>query len=251
MTLRRHTFGTLAVAALVAAALLPRTASASKADAFEGKIQPISGQLYRKAGRVELTAGGDLSLNDAFFQKRLADLKLGFHYSEAFSASVHGAYGVAVPTNSTTVCPTGEGCRDATEAQLRQVPGRINAILGVELAWSPIYGKLNTFSEKVAHLDLSLLLGSDWITHDEVLSSVDAEAGVTPKATRKLGFHVGIGTRIFVSEAFAVRLELKDYVYGVRVPNGDGGSLKDDLQNQIVAELGVSLFFPFSSGRQP
>jgi outer membrane beta-barrel protein len=250
MTLRRQVQA-LALAAVLSATLLPRAASASKADAFEGKIQPVSGQLYRKAGRLELTLGGDLSLNDAFFQKRLIDLKLGFHLAESLSVSLHGAYGAAVPTDSTTVCPTGESCHEATEAQLRQVPGRIHGTFGAEAAWSPIYGKLNTFSEKVAHIDLSLLLGVDWILHDQVLSGAEAQAGVEPEAERSLGFHVGIGTRIFVSEAFAVRLELKDYVYAVTVPNGEEGTQGGDTQNQIVAELGVSVFFPFTNRSQP
>lgn len=251
MTHRTQAPGALALAVLVASALFPRAAAASKADAFEGKIQPVSGQLYRKAGRLELTAGGDLSLNDAFFQKRFGDVKLGYHFTESLSVSLHGAYGAAVATNSTTVCPTGESCRPASEAQLRQVPGRIDGILGVEVAWSPIYGKLNTFSEKVAHIDLSLLGGADWILHDEVLSTFDAAAGVEPEALRTLGFHVGIGARIFLSETFAVRLDLKDYVYGVTVPNGEDGTRSDDIQNQLFAELGVSVFFPFSNRRQP
>jgi len=250
MTPRRHALGVLALATALAV-LWPRAASASKADAFEGKIQPVSGQLYRKAGRVELTAGGGLSLNDAFFRKQLGDLKLGYHFSESLSISFHGAYGAAVPTNSTTVCPTGAGCHEATEEQLRQVPGRIDGILGFETAWSPIYGKLNAFSEKVAHLDLSLMLGADWILNDEVLSRLDAEAGVVPEARRTVGFHVGIGARVFASEAFAVRLELKDYVYAIEVPNGEGGTRSKDVQNQIVAELGVSVFFPFSNRSQP
>jgi outer membrane beta-barrel protein len=251
MTLRRHALGALALAALSAALLAPRPAAASKADAFEGKIQPVSGQLYQKAGRFELTLGGDLSLNDAFFQKRFGDLKLGWHFTEHWSASVHGAFGAAVPTNSTTVCPTGQGCRDASEAQLRQVPGRVRGILGAEVAWSPIYGKLNTFSEKVAHVDLSLLAGADYVLHDEVLSSLDAAAGVEPAALRTLGFHAGIGFRVFVSQTFAVRCELKDYVYGVTVPNGEDGLDSKDVQHQIFAEVGLSLFFPFENRRQP
>ncbi len=248
---RAHVLPALALAAVLAAALLPRPAAASKADAFEGKIQPVSGQLYRKAGRLELSLGGDLSLNDAFFQKRFGDVKLGWHFTEALSLSVHYALGAAVATNSTTVCPTGQGCRPATEAQLRQVPGRVRSIAGAEVAWSPIYGKLNTFSEKVAHVDLSVLAGADWITHDEVLSTTDAEAGIVPAELGTLGFHVGVGARLFLSEAFAVRLDLKDYVYGVTVPNGDAGASGTDWQNQLFAEMGVSVFFPFSNRRQP
>jgi outer membrane beta-barrel protein len=236
---------------VVAAAALPRPAAASKADAFEGKIQPVSGQLYRKAGRLELTLGGDLSLNDAFFQKRFGDVKLGYHVNEWLSVSAHGAAGSAAATNSTTVCPTGQGCRSASTMELNQVPGRIRSVVGLEVAFSPIYGKLNTFSEKVAHLDLSVLAGADSIAHDEVLSTLVAATGVEPKQVRTFGGHVGLGARIFVSEAFAVRLDLKDYIYGVTVPNGVDGTKSKDIQNQIFAELGVSVFFPFNNRRQP
>jgi outer membrane beta-barrel protein len=266
MTLRRHALAALGLAAVVAAAVLPRAAVASKADAFEGKIQPVSGQLYQKAGRIEVTAGGAMSLNDAFFKKYMGDLKLGYHFTEHWSASIHAAAGTAVPTGSTTVCPTGQGCRDANDAELFQVPGRIRGIAGAEVAWSPIYGKLNTFSEKVAHVDLSLLAGIDLVLHDEVLSpeaaaALDASGG-TPKqlsgtlpnplpfGANQLPFsvHVGIGARVFVTEGLAVRIDLKDYVYRVEVPNGE---TRYDTQNQLFIELGVSYFLPSFYRRLP
>jgi len=78
-----------------------------------------------------------------------------------------------------------------------------------------------------------------------------AEAGQTPDALRTIGFHAGFGVRLFLSEMFAIRFDLKDYVYGVTVPNGVSGAKSADLQNQIFAELGVSVFFPFESRRLP
>lgn len=251
MSLHRNAQCALALAAVVLAAALPRSAAASKADAFEGKIQPVSGQLYRKAGRLELTLGGDLSLNDAFFQKRFGDVKLGYHFAEWLSLSGHFAAGAAVATNSTTVCPTGQSCHPASDAELNQVPGRIRSLYGLEVAFSPVYGKLNTFSEKVGHIDVSLLAGVDFINHDEVLSTVVAGTGVEPKQLSTIGGHFGLGMRLFLAEAFALRLELKDYVYGVTVPNGVDGLKSKDIQNQVFAELGVSVFFPFNNRRQP
>jgi outer membrane beta-barrel protein len=251
MTHRPNVRGALALALVAAAALLPSAAAASKADAFEGKIQPVSGQLYRKAGRVELTLGGDMSLNDAFFTKYFGDLKLGYHFTEHWSVSLHAAAGAAVPTNSTTVCPTGESCRDAYDFELYQVPGRIGAIAGAEVAWSPIYGKLNTFSEKVGHFDLSVLVGADYILHDEVLSRDEAAAGLEPESLRAIGLHTGVGARLFLSEAFAVRLDLKNYFYGVTVPNSEVGAGKMQIENQLFAELGLSFFLPTTNRRQP
>ena len=229
-----------ALAALALAAAAPAAAQSSKADAFAGKIPPVSGQLYRKAGRVELTATGNMSLNDAFFTKYFGGLKATYHFSEHWAAGLHGATGATVKTNSAQVCSPTKGCLDADAAMLRQVPGRIRYIVGAEAAWSPVYGKLNALSEQVAHFDLSIFAGPDLIGHDEVLAK-EVAATRSPGVKSALGGHVGVGLRVFLTESIAARLEVKDYVYAVKVPNGGIGN---DLQNQLFAEVGVSLFLP-------
>jgi outer membrane beta-barrel protein len=115
---------------------------------------------------------------------------------------------------------------------------------GGELAFSPIYGKLNVLAEGVLHFDLSLLVGVDWITHRQALSSSEAAAlGAEDAPTSSsVGFHAGLGARVFMTPFLALRLEVKDYVY--RVPIGNFGG-QDDTQNQLFTELGLSVFFPF------
>jgi outer membrane beta-barrel protein len=225
--------------ALLASA--PRGAAAqSKADAFEGKIPPVSGQLYQKAGRFELTAGGNLSLNDAFYTKYFGTLQLGYHFTESLSADLEASGGAAVKTDSASVCTPTTGCNPANDVQMRQVPGRIRWILGAQAAWAPIYGKLDVLSEQVGHFDLSVLGGIDLVAHDEVMSSVAAQAG-SPATKTSFGGHVGVGTRFFVSERYAVRAELKDVMYSVFVPNGGIGN---KLQHQLFLEVGLSMFLP-------
>jgi outer membrane beta-barrel protein len=235
---RRRPLLAAAAAALACSALPSAAAAQSKADAFAGKIPPVSGQLYRKAGRFEATATGNLSLNDAFFTKYFGGVKLGYHLAESLSVAVHGAGGFTSKSGSAVRC-SASGCSDATETMLRQVPGRIRWLAGAEVAWSPVYGKLNFFSEKVAHFDLSILAGPDLVAHDEVLHADDAAR--SPGVATSFGGHVGVGVRVFLAESVAVRLELKDYLYSVKVPNvGSGG----DLQNQLFAEMGLSFFLP-------
>jgi outer membrane beta-barrel protein len=231
---------TLAAVAALACAVCPRPSQAqsSKADAFAGKIPPVSGQLYRKAGRFEATATGNMSLNDAFFTKYFGGLKLGYHFTESLSAAVHGAGGFATKSGSAVVCAS-SGCTDANETMLRQVPGRIRWIAGAEVAWAPVYGKLNLLAEQVAHFDVSLLAGPDLVAYDEVLSR-DAAAR-SPGMATSFGGHVGLGFRLFFTPSIAARVELKDYLYFVEVPNAGPGR---DLQNQLFAELGVSFFLP-------
>jgi outer membrane beta-barrel protein len=254
MTARRQRCVVLALAALaVLATVAPGAAVAqTRADAFAGKIPPVSGQLFGKAGRFELTATGNVSLNDAFYSKYFGGLKLGYHFSEAWSVSAQGAAGTTSATGSAQVCPKGAGCTEADDAMLFQVPGSLRRIVGAEVAWSPVYGKLNVFAEKVAHFDLSILAGADLISYDEVLGPNEAAAlaasGGDPSLVSTVGGHVGLGARLFLKEWLALRLEVKDYVYGVEVPNNQDGK---DWQNQIFTELGLSFFLPLHNRPVP
>jgi outer membrane beta-barrel protein len=240
--------------ALLLAALLPGAAGAtSKGDAFEGKIKPISGQLYTRAGRFEVTPTFDLSFNDAFTKKYMGGVKVGYHFTEVLSVGASFSMGTTAATGSAVVCPANQGCQPAGKAQLWQVPGAIKMLAGAEVAWAPVYGKLNLAAEQVLHFDLSLLAGPDFISHDQVLARDAAAAmalvGGTPSATSTIGGHVGLGVRVYLNRFMALRFDVKDYVYAVKVPNwieGAANQPRTDVQNQLFFEFGLSFFFPTS-----
>jgi outer membrane beta-barrel protein len=198
----------------------------------------VSGQLFTKAGKLEITPTVNLSLNDAFFSKTFFGAKVGWHFSDALSLSGSFAAGYSSATGSTAVCPGNQGCHPATREQLNQVPGELKSIAGAEVAFAPVYGKLNAFAEHVLHFDLSILAGADLIRHRGVLSAADATAGVDPGVRSTLGGHVGLGARVFFWRSLALRLEVKDYLYTVPVLGSS------TLQNQLFTELGVSWFLP-------
>jgi outer membrane beta-barrel protein len=229
----------LPLALLCAAAFAPPPARADDSDAFAGKVQPVSGQLYRKAGRFELTPAVGLSLNDAFFTKVLLGAKATWHFSEWLALTGSFAGGFASPTGSTEVCPANQGCHPAFKDQLAAVPGEIKTIGGLEVGFSPVYAKVNLLAEKVGHFDLSLLAGADRISYREVLappSSPGSPVGTGTKAA--FGGHAGLGARLFFADWGALRLEFKDYLYFVKV----SGSTK--LEQQLLVETGLSVFFP-------
>ena len=223
---------------LLVAALVPELARASAADAFENKIKPVSGQLYTKAGKLELTIpSAELSLNDAFYSKYLLAAKVGYHFSEYVSVAVTGAAGLTSTTGSTTVCPNNGSCRPAADWELYRVPGKIGWMAGAELAWSPVYGKLNLFAEKAIHFDLSLLGGADLISYRDVVPDATSATPAPGNATA-VGGHVGVGARIFLASSVALRLELKDVIYAVpRLSTGK-------VQTQLFADVGLTFFLP-------
>jgi len=232
-----RTAPTLALAALLAA-LAPHAARGSAADAFENKVKPVSGQLYTKAGKLELTApAGIVSLNDAFFTKYMVGARLGYHFTEWLSLGVSASFGGTSATGSTTVCPV-SGCHPASQTQLYQVPGEIKWTGAAEVAFSPVYGKLNVFAEKAVHFDLYLLGGGGLVAYREVLSADEATQGKAPATLTAPAFHAGLGGRIFLAPWLALRLEGRDVFYSVS--SLDTGK----LQSQLFLEAGLSFFFP-------
>jgi outer membrane beta-barrel protein len=236
---RRIDIGTLCLLALLLGAA-PTSSRASEADAFENKIPPVSGQLYRKAGRFELTSTFQLSLNDAFFSKYMGGLKVGYHFSNSFYAGLTGTAGTSSTTDSATRCAPGAGCAPAEPWRLYQVPGKINWIAGAEVAFSPVYGKLNVFAEKALHFDLSLIGGIDAVSYRDVDTSATS-ASPEPGNITTPGVHFGLGARFFFGRFMAVRLELKDVLYSVaHLPTGK-------LQSQLLADIGLSFFVPMGA----
>lgn len=227
------------LSALVAAA--PVAARASEGDAFENRIEPISGQLYSKAGRLELEPLFALSLNDAFFNKYFGGVHVGWHFSDFWSVAVIGQAGASSASSSTVLCTPSQGCHNASQQQLWTVPGDLKWIAGAEVLFSPVYGKVNLLGSAVLHLDLSIVAGADYIESQKVLTPEQASQGTAPSNTGAPGAHLGLGTRVFFATFATVTLELKDYVYMADVNTGYS-SQASKLQNQIFLELGVSFF---------
>jgi outer membrane beta-barrel protein len=185
----------------------------------------VSGQLYRKAGRLEVAPTVGLSLNDAFFSKVLVGGGLAWHATEWLFAGGTYAHAFDSATGSTRVCPPNQPCAAATAAQLAAVPGEVKARAALEVGFAPVYAKLGVLAETVAHFDLALMVGGDWISYREVVSPPNP--AVTPGTVSAFGGHAGLGARIFVAEWGALRLEVKDVLY--RVPEKG---------------LGLSVFLP-------
>lgn len=228
--------------AVLLLALWAAPARASEADAFEDKVPPISGQLYPKAGRIELSAGASLSVNDPFYSKTFGSLKLAWHLNEFFSAGVHAAGGLTSATGSTSICPANQGCGPASAVQLRQVPGKIQWLAGAEGAFAPVYGKLNLLAELPVHFDLAILAGADLVTYQKAVDAQTAALGA-PGNDSSVGGHVGLGMRFFFAGFMGLRFEVRDYLYSARI----GNTGESHLQNQLFVDLGLSFFFPTSA----
>jgi len=210
----------------------------SPSHSLEDRIRPVSGSLFLRAGRSELTPVFDLSLNDAFFQKYMFGLKYDFHVSESFALELGGAFGFSTASGTVNKC-TADGCATPAKEDLAGAPGNVTLIAGLSALWSPLYGKLNLVGEKVIHFDTFFLAGLDGIQYQKPVLN----AGESPSGAFTFGGHFGVGQHFVVNEWSAIRLQLEDYLYAGQRSTA-GGTYNSHLENQLMLELGFSFFFP-------
>ncbi len=192
---------------------------------LEQRIRPVSGRVFGKAGRFELGLGAELSFADAFYSKYFGSITATYHFSEMFAAGLRLSGGLSVISGAAVTCG-GDGCQAPTDDQLKTAPGKMPFLAALTVQVAPVYGKINLLAEKVLHFDVYLGLGGGVVS-----TSVGGASAMAPGGT------ISVGTRLIFNKFVALRLEVGDYLYLAGTPDAR-------LQQQFMADLGVSFFLP-------
>ena len=130
--------------------------------------------------------------------------------------------------------------------------------LGAHLNFTyvPMYGKFSGFSDFIFHYDAYVVGGVGAIT-TRPIAVIDPDNRAFTWGSPKAAFNVGLGLRIFFNRWFAAVLEVRDYIFLDKLENTEAvvGAAASDLAtwygqnkltNAIQAQIGVSIFLPFS-----
>ncbi|HUB08554.1 MAG TPA: outer membrane beta-barrel domain-containing protein [Myxococcales bacterium] len=204
---------------------------------LESRIPPVSGQEFGVANRFEITPGVGFSFDDAFLEKFVPQLSLGYHIGNQFYVGLKGGYALSIFAGNVDACTSaGTSCGAPSSSQQQQLPGGMSVIGFAEGGWTPFYGKVNLFAEKVFHFDFSLLLGVGGILTQipqPVAGSVSSGSGGD---SFSFALAPGVGEHFFVSDHVAITAELRDYIYFVTA----GPPKEQGAQNQLMFNLGLS-----------
>lgn len=199
------------------------------------RVRPVSGHLFLKEGRFELSPSITASLKDAFFTKYVFGLTATYHPVESFGINARFGYALSIVSGAAQICTTEGlqvGCRTPTMDELtnpqKRAQGQIILLGGLDGEWAPIYGKLSLSAEKFLHFDLYAILGGSAVQY-----------GSSSGPTLTFGGNAGLGMRIFMNKWMAIRTELRDLIYVEKTSTG-----AELLRNQMMFELGLSMFFP-------
>jgi outer membrane beta-barrel protein len=239
---------------LVCAALLPSVALAASEDEagdiaevdkdamgpLKDRIRPVSGHIFLKRRRFELSPELGISIKDAFYSKYVPGALLAYHFSDQLTLGARFSYGVSAVSGAAQICTdTGatRGCRSPTKEELDgRAPGQLKMMGGLEFQWAPIYGKISLLSEAFLHFDMYGILGPTYIQY-----AGPTATGVGSETVSTLGANVGVGFRFFCNRWLAVRTELRDLIYSEKI---QGNSSM--VRGQIMVNLGLSIFFPLN-----
>jgi len=206
---------------------------------LKDRIPPVTGHLFLMRHRFELTPMVGISLRDAFFTKYMVGAELTYHLSEDFGIGARFVYAKPVISGSALICDGAVGARTCHAPDQSQVdgatPGQVSLLGGLNLQWAPIYGKISVLSEAFLHFDLYALGGVELVQY-----AGPAGGGGSAKVMTA-GGNLGLGMRFFLNRWVTVRTELSDVIYSEEV-----FAQGKQLRNQLMFNLGISLFFPMS-----
>jgi outer membrane beta-barrel protein len=189
----------------------------------EDRVKSVQKKLYVKRRRVELAPYFAVSLNDPYYFKLGAAVRLAFYLADTIALSVRGTYLSTLATEDVRVAK-----RVFDANVFHSVP--IGLVMA-DLEWSPFYGKV-AFGNSILQLDGFLCLGAGG-----VYSDTSASQGIHP------AFDIGGGLRFVVRDWVAVNAALINTTY-IDTP---AGTTKGNTQNAMMLHVGLSIFIPFRS----
>lgn len=184
-------------------------------------VAVIQRRYLPKSGRFEIFVAPSLVLNDAFFMNFGLNGRLGYNFSERYGIEFTG---FALTTSQRDVTKDLASKRGVLTTSLITP----KSYIGLDLKYSPIYGKMTSSGATITPFDLYFSVG----------------AGMT--ATNQGGseptLHIGTGQIFALSKSMAFRWDFSWNMFTAEstVQTSRGRA----FYNTILISTGVSFFFP-------
>ncbi len=201
-----------------------------------------------RVNRLELQPFYGFTFNDQFVAHNAPGIGLNYWITNVLAVGINGSY--YEPFNS-----------DSEFNFYTRRAARINVPL-TEYQWgaafnftyAPLIGKFSGFGDFIFQYDAYVVGGVGAIS-TRPIPVVDPDNRVFDFSPR-LAFNAGLGIHIFFNRWFAATAEIRDYIFNDQLErtetiageedNPDTWEGEKKLTNNVQAQLGFSIFFPFS-----
>lgn len=224
----------------------------------------ISAQMYAveqiyalRQQRFEVNPYFSVTMNDQFVAHPGPGLAVNWYLTNVLAVGVNGNLYAGLNANSDFNFQTSRAARVGEPVTEYQWNANVN------FSYVPAYGKFAGFSDFIFHYDFYVVGGVGAIS-TRPIAVVDPDNRTFDFAP-KLDFRAGGGLRIFFNRWFAAMLEISDYIFFDELENpsiatgsdpktgkpnaqdpGTWLAADNSFTNNVQAQLGVSVFLPFS-----
>jgi outer membrane beta-barrel protein len=231
----------------------------------EAAKKPLNEQMYAvqqiyalRYHRFEIQPVWTFSLNDQFVSHPGPALAINYYVTNVLAIGLGGGY--YFNNDSKFNAETRRAARVAVPLTEYQWQAALN------FTYVPMYGKFAGFSDFIFHYDAYVVGGVGAISARPI-AVVDPDNRSFKWGDPKVDFNAGIGLRVFFNRWFAAVLEVRDYIFFDKLENtclpgqpcSTGPAIaanqatdqntwygQTKLTNNVQAQLGVSIFLPFS-----
>jgi outer membrane beta-barrel protein len=188
------------------------------------RIHVVEKRPFTESGRWELSLFGMTQVNPKFTVHAGFSAELAYHLRENLAVQLGASYFPIAQQSSLSEELLNKSFEAPATAEAFLMRGDV--VAGLELM--PVYGKLNVFDGKILRLGMYLNAGLGVAKTRLQLRPPTKDTGRTFGDTgiRPIA-SLGAGLRVFVTEQFTVRLELRDYAYSGYVSTVNGCNRAD------------------------
>jgi outer membrane beta-barrel protein len=230
-------------------------------DMKKEAARPLREQIYAvqqvfalRARRFEFNPYWSFSLNDQFVSHPAPGLGINYYITNVLAVGVNGNYYQPFNVDSEFNADVRRAARVAVPLTEYQWSAAFNFL------YVPAYGKFAGFGDFIFHYDAYIVGGVGALSTRPipVMDPDNRNFDWRPK----LAFNAGVGLRIFFNRWFAAMLEVRDYVFNDELesldvcptaanpdcsPTDEGTWYGENrITNNVQAQLGISIFIPFS-----
>ena len=224
-------------------------------DMKKEAAKPLGEQIYAvqqrfiiKDGRVEFAPYWGFTLNDQYVNHPGPGLALNYYITEVLAVGLNGNYYEPFNVDKDFNAQVRRSARVAVPLTEYQYGANLN------FTYVPANGKFAGFGDFIFHYD-AYVVGGVGVLSTRPIPVVDPD-NRNFTFEPKLAFNAGFGLKIFFNRWFAAVLEVRDYIFLDQLenlevddtdPSDESTWLGDTtLTNNVQAQLGVSIFIPFS-----
>jgi outer membrane beta-barrel protein len=197
--------------------------------------------------RFELSPFWQVPLNDQFVGHSGPGLGLNFWITNVLAIGVSGNYYEPFNSDSEFNFQTRRSARVSVPLTEYQWNANLN------FTYTPVIGKFSGFGDFIFQYDAYVVGGVGAITTRPIPVIDPDNRGFNWETN--IAFNAGLGLHIFFNRWLAATLEVRDYVFNDKLENTVIAENPQDestwfgetqLTNNVQAQMGISIFFPFS-----